>query len=104
MVRSPRLQMFSLLFGAAYLVCFYYNWALFRYYPINNEFSFSALPPKAGPAIMWYGWMAIAALVGIVGALIVPRRFAERLQPSWSWIVPILTLLAVFVYEKRWFF
>ena len=100
--RYPSVQIFSILFGIVYLACFYMDWAPFRYYPDASRFY---LTPhrEAGPAILWYGWLVAAAVVSAAIALAVPRRMAERLGPRWAWIVPLLTVIGVLIYEKRWF-
>ena len=106
-------KVFSLLFGVAYVACFYLNslypasqwWALFRYYPSVSQFTFQRLPPsEAGPAILWYAWFGEAALVSAAVALITPRKVADALAPSLSWIVPTVVVVGILVYEKRWFF
>jgi hypothetical protein len=44
-----------------------------------------------------------AALVSAAIALLVPRRFAERLGPVWAWAVPLAIVVLLLVYERRWF-
>jgi hypothetical protein len=101
-VRSPWIPIFSILFGVVYLTCFYMDWAPFRYYPDAGVF-YLKQHTEAGPAILWYGWVAAATAVSAAIALAVPRRLAERLGPGWAWIVPLLTVIGVLIYEKRWF-
>jgi hypothetical protein len=94
-----------MLFAVSYSLCFYYNWPLFAYYPQVNEFHLStALQSELGPPILWYGWMATAALFSAVVAVVVPRSLADRLWPGLAWAVPGATILAILIYEKRWFF
>jgi hypothetical protein len=100
--RYPSVQIFSILFGIVYLTCFYMDWAPFRYYPETSAF-YLKIHREAGPAILWYGWLAAAAVVSAAIAFAVPRRLAGRLGPSWSWIVPLLTVIGILIYEKRWF-
>ena len=98
------MKIFSLLFGAVYYACVYkVDWALFYYYPETNAFYLRAHPDD-GPAVLWYGWMATSALVSIPLALIVPRRIADRLWNGLLWLVPIGTVVAIFIHESRWFF
>ena len=97
------MKVFSLLFGAIYLATFYNGWAPFMYYPLVNEFHLSSQPPAAGPPILWYGWLATAAVISGILALLVPPRLTERLWHGWYWIVPAATLTVIFVYERRWF-
>jgi hypothetical protein len=35
--------------------------------------------------------------------MVVPRQLAERLQPGWAWAVPVVIVVLLFVYERRWF-
>jgi hypothetical protein len=101
-VRYPSVQIFSSTFGIVYLTCFYLDWAPFRYYPDTSAFFLKA-HREAGPAILWYGWVTAAAVVSAAIAFAVPRRLAERLGPGWAWIVPVLTVIGILIYEKRWF-
>jgi len=57
-----------------------------------------------GPAILWYGWLAVAAIVSAAVALIVPRRLAERLPNEFVWGVQLALVIIMFIYEKQWFF
>jgi hypothetical protein len=100
--RHPSVQIFSILFGIVYLTCFYMDWAPFRYYPEVSAFYLS-VHREAGPAILWYGWVTAAAVVSAAIAFAVPRRLAERLGPAWAWIVPVVTVIGILIYEKRWF-
>ena len=95
-------QIFSMLFGIVYITCFYMDWAPFRYYPDARVFHLKH-HPQDGPAILWYGWVAAAAAVSAGVALIVPQRLAERVGSAWTWLVPLLTIVGIFIYERRWF-
>ena len=100
--RRPSVEIFSMLFGIVYLTCFYMDWAPFRYYPDHRTFHVK-ITPQDGPAILWYGWVTAAAFVSAAIALLVPRRLAERLPPSWAWAVPLVIVVLLLVYERRWF-
>jgi hypothetical protein len=102
-MRSPAMLIFSMIFSIVYTICFYYNWALFRYYPAYAQFSLGPLGPEAGPAITWYGWIGWSVVVAGVVALIVPRRVAERISPTLVWGVGAAVLIGIAVYERRWF-
>jgi hypothetical protein len=91
-----------MLFGIVYLAAFYMDWAPFRYYPDTRAFHLTATP-KDGPAILWYGWVAAAAVVSAVIAALVPRQLGERLRPGWAWIVPLVIVVLLLIYERRWF-
>ncbi len=94
---------FSLLFVLTYTVCFYLNIALFKYYPLVREFHVTAQPESAGPPISWYGWLAVAFLVSAPIAVLIPRSLGNKIPATVAWLVPAIVLLAVLVYEKRWF-
>jgi hypothetical protein len=100
--RQPSVEIFSMLFGIVYLTCFYMDWAPFRYYPDARTFHLK-ITPQDGPAILWYGWVSAAAVVSAAVALLVPRQLAVRLQPAWAWAVPLIIVVLMFVYERRWF-
>jgi hypothetical protein len=104
-----RLKVFSGVYGVAYLGLFLYSElyrvALFRYYPVLGRFEREALPlDTAGPPILWYSWLAGAAIISLVCTVIVPRRWAERLGQTWVCGIPAGLLLAIIVYERRWFY
>lgn len=99
-----RVIVFSMLFVVAYTLCFYFNIALFKYYPMLREFHVTSQTQRsAGPPISWYGWIAVAALASGAVALIIPPRWTNRIPPAASWIVAAIVLIAVLIYEKRWF-
>jgi hypothetical protein len=100
--RRPSVEIFSVLFGIVYLTCFYMDWAPFRYYPDRRTFHIQ-ITPQDGPAILWYGWVTAAGVVSAAIALVVPRPLAERLGPSWAWVVPLVIVVLMLVYERRWF-
>ena len=47
--------------------------------------------------------VAAAAFVSAAIAWVVPLSLAERLRPSWAWIVPLVIAVLMLVYERRWF-
>jgi hypothetical protein len=91
-----------MLFGIVYLACFYMDWAPFRYYPDTRAFHLR-MTPQDGPAILWYGWVTAAAVMSVAIAAVVPDRVASRLGPGWAWLVPLLAIVFLFIYERRWF-
>ncbi len=56
-----------------------------------------------GVVILWYGWIATAALASAAIAFAVPKSMAERLWPGWAWIIPTAVVVAMLIYERRWF-
>ena len=91
-----------MLFGVVYLIFFYMDWSPFRYYPDARRFHLQ-ITPQEGPAILWYGWVAAAAVISAAIAAVVPRSLAERLRPDWVWVFPLVIVVLLFVYERRWF-
>jgi len=109
MTSDARLKVFSLVYGVAYFGLFLYSEftkvAMFRYYPVLGQFNRAALPLEtAGPPILWYSWLIGAAAIAAVLALIVPPRLGDRLGRNWVCGVPAALLLAIIVYERRWFY
>jgi hypothetical protein len=104
-VRYPQIKVFSILFGIVYTTCFYFNWALIRYYPIPAQWYRTSQPAsEAGPAILWYAWLAQAFVISAVIAALVPRKLAARITANAVWAIPALLILAIIVYERRWFY
>lgn len=99
-----RFAIFSIAFGIVYTLAFFFNAALFRYYPLIGQFHLGDQPKQAGPPISWYGWLATALVVSLPIALAVPRRLADRISPTWAGLIPAALIVLVLIYEKRWFF
>ena len=99
---DSRLTVFSIAFGLLYLVAFYYDLALFRYYPEVRQFHWLR-NDGLGVVILWYGWIATAGLASAAIAFAVPRKMAERLWPGWAWIIPTAAVVGMLIYERRWF-
>ena len=94
---------FSIVASVVYVLAYDFGWQLFRYYPLVKEFHLDAQPKSAGPAMMYYGWMATAAIAGLVVAAIVPKRLAARLWSGLAWAVPVALIAFTLFYEKHWF-
>jgi hypothetical protein len=104
MTGHGRFSIFSIVFGIVYTLAFFFSVAVFKYYPLVHEFHIANQPNTAGPPISWYGWIVTALLVSLPLALLVPRRWADRLSPTWAGLIPAALIFLVLVYEKRWFF
>ena len=97
---------FSVIFVIVYACSVDFNLALFTYHPQLNQFGWLVEPPKAGPAMYWYGWIltsTLAALFGSALALLLPRSWARWIWPGWTWLVPIAAI-AFFVYLLKGYF
>lgn len=104
MTGYARFRVFSILFGIVYCLCFYYNWAVFRYYPLLEGFRLQSQPAStAGPAILWYAWLAQAFVITAGLTLLVPNKLAARVSPTVVWVMPLATVVGILVYEQRWF-
>ena len=104
-----RLRVFSLFYGATYLAFFLYSercqCAMFRYYPVLGRFTRDPQPlAEAGLPILWYSWLLGALVISLVAMFLVPRKLAERLPHTWTWGVALAVILAIAVYERRWFY
>jgi len=101
-MKDSRLTIFSIMFSVLYLVAFYYDLALFRYYPEVTQFHWLR-NDGLGVVILWYGWIATATLASAAIAFAVPRNMAERLPPGWAWAIPTAAVVGMLIYERRWF-
>lgn len=101
-VPPARAMLFSVAAAIAYTLAEYFNWPLFHYYLSGGFHILEA--PGAGRTIHWYGWIATAVAAGALVALAAPRRILARFPADLTWMVLIATMLAVLVYEKRWFY
>lgn len=109
----PSFKVFSILFGVLYTTSFILQsnspttwlYGIFRYYPAVSQWSIGRLPPDvAGPAILWYAWLAAAAIASAAVALVVPKKLADRIPVSAVWMVPTLVVVGILFYERRWFY
>ena len=84
------------------------SWPLFTYFPAIDQWRWFLIPgtDNSGPPMWWYGWIASAALVGLVFALIslaLPERAFQRIWATLVWIVPIGAFLFLLNWELAWF-
>jgi hypothetical protein len=100
---AARCTLFSLVFALAYSLSYTFDWSLFQYYPLVGEIHRMPQPPAAGTPMMWYGWIATAALLALTAALLVPARWSEQLPAGWTWLVTTAALVYVLIYERHWF-
>jgi hypothetical protein len=83
---------FSAAFVIFYALAVLFNLALFTYHPQLKRFAFLVEPPKAGPAMYWYGWIATSALGAFLLsaiALTLPRQLTARISSDFVWLIPI---------------
>jgi hypothetical protein len=99
------LPAFTIVYAVLYALSFPYDLQLFMYYPATGEFSWTALPATSGPPINWYGWMATAAIGGLIAAALaclLPERWSARLA-SLSWIAPLAAMVVLTYLARHWF-
>jgi hypothetical protein len=97
---------FAVVYPVVYLLAVIKNYALFTYHPATEEFGLLVEPPKEGPAMYWYGWIATAVVSALIVGFIVsfvPERVRQRLWSGWSWAVPLCVML-FFGYLLRGYF
>ena len=86
---------FAVVFTIVYVIALEKNYALFTYHPAIYEFDLWTQPPREGPAMYWYGWLATSALAaGAAGLLacLLPQGLTRRLWSGWSWLAPLVAI------------
>jgi hypothetical protein len=97
---------FAVVYAVAYVIAVEKNYALFTYHPALQEFGFLVQPPRDGPAMYWYGWIATSAIAALVVSLIacaIPEGMTKRLWSGWSWAIPVAVMI-VFSYLLKGYF
>ncbi len=99
---SPRL--FTLTFAIVYAIVVIGNYPLFIYYPEVGQFSLTDLGTATmGPEMFYFGWIASAAVVALVPAVIIPKDIANRVPDGVFWLLPFIMFGAGFYRESDWF-
>ena len=92
---------FALVFGitfiVTYVLCVFKGWPLFTYHPATDRFAwgYELARRGEGPAMYWYGWIALCTIVGSVTgtlATFLPDSVVRRIPPALTWILPIVAL------------
>jgi hypothetical protein len=97
-------RIFTFVFGIGYAISVFENHPLFRYYPLVKRWSMQDLKdPSSGPAMSYYGWIAMAAIPAVLAAALVPNRIGDRLPAAIYWILPFVMLLVGVYNERTWF-
>jgi hypothetical protein len=97
---------FSATFAVLYVLSIEYNLALITYHPQLNQWEFLVGASKGITPMFWYGWLATAALGGILAAAVasvIPSRWSVWLWSGWAWVVP-LGAMAFIAYVLKDFF
>ena len=106
MTISRVFPVFSIAFAVIYIASVWDNLALFTYHPEPDLWGPLVQPPKQGPAMYWYGWLATAALGAAAFAalaLALPVKPLERAASVLVWLVPI-AMIGVISYILRGYF
>jgi hypothetical protein len=99
------LPLFAAVYAVLYVIAMYFNIAMFVLYPQTGLWSWHDVPGQRGPAMYWYGWIANAA----IGAAIISVLLAylpvlqRRISATGSWLVPLVSMLAVLFIIRSWF-
>src|SRR5215831_3376331 len=100
---------FSTAFAVFYLLAATFNYALITYHPLLHELDLLPQPPKAGPAMYWYGWImtaGIGALAVAAIALLVSDRWESWIQRAiifscaYAVLYVMVNGLALFIYDR----
>ena len=97
---------FAAVYALAYVIAVWKNLALFTYHPVTGTLGFGVEKSQDGPAMYWFGWIAMAAIPALAAAglaALVPGDSALRAKTAWAWIVP-LAVLVFFAYLLRGYF
>ncbi|MEA2946840.1 MAG: hypothetical protein QOI40_2170 [Alphaproteobacteria bacterium] len=110
---STRFRTFAITFAVVgsltYLVCLFFNWPLFTFHPATNRIvlGWEAARSGEGPNMTWYGWTAMALLVGsVVGflATLLPESMTRKIPLTLVWLVPILAVPYLVWDLRQWWF
>ena len=98
------LRVFSLVFGLVYTGAHLMGKPLWRYYPLVDKFSWTDLVDLAnGPSMNWYGWISWAVIIGVICAVIVPKRIGSKIPAAVFYVLPLVILACGFYTERQWF-
>ena len=110
---STKFRTFAITFAVVgsltYLVCLFFNWPLFTFHPATNRIAlgWEAARSGEGPNMTWYGWTAMALLVGsVVGflATLLPESMTRKIPLTLVWLVPILAVPYLAWDLRQWWF
>ena len=94
---------FTVIFCLAYIPVFALDWPLLLYYPLVKRVEFTELAGNAGPAMHWYGFVASAALAGLIAGLFLKDRWIPNLLLEWLWLAPVAATAASLYLLKGFF-
>jgi hypothetical protein len=100
----PRALSFSLGYAIVYIALYYLDLSPIRFYPETGALRFFVAPDDRGQIIVWYGWVGMATLAGLSAAYAIPKSVAARIPADLLWVTGVVLVVAVLMYERRWFF
>ena len=71
-IRKPSLfpaLVFAAVYALAYVIAVWKNLALFTYHPVPGTLAFGVEKPQDGPAMYWFGWIAMAAIPALAAEI-----------------------------------
>jgi hypothetical protein len=110
---SARFRTFAITFAIVgpviYMLCLQMNWPLFTFHPATNRIAlgWEAARSGEGPNMTWYGWTAMALLVGGVLsylATFLPESITKRIPLILVWLLPILAIPYLVYDLRQWWF
>jgi hypothetical protein len=110
---SARFKTFAITFAIVgpviYMICLQMNWPLFTFHPATNRIAlgWEAARSGEGPNMTWYGWTAMALLVGGVLsylATFLPESITKRIPLILVWLLPILAIPYLVYDLRQWWF
>jgi hypothetical protein len=110
---STKFRTFAITFAVVgsltYLVCLFFNWPLFTFHPATNRIAlgWEAARSGEGPNMTWYGWTAMALLIGsVVGflATLLPESTTRKIPLTLVWLIPILAVPYLAWDLRQWWF
>jgi hypothetical protein len=110
---SARFRTFAITFAIVgpviYMICLQMNWPLFTYHPATNRIvlGWEAARSGEGPNMTWYGWTAMALIVGgglSYLATFLPERITKRIPLILVWLLPILAIPYLIYDLRQWWF
>lgn len=95
---------FTIAFCCTYAVAFALNCPLFLYYPLHGDFSWGwQVLQGVGPAMVWYGFIADAVIVGLVAAMCLPSLAVGSRLRNYLWLFPCAAMLACVFFLRHFF-
>jgi hypothetical protein len=86
---------------AAYGAAVRFKLPLMTYEPVEG--AWQAGRGTGGLGMMWYGFVAAAALAGAVAGLVIPEPRSSRAWNAAQWLLPLALLILIAAHDSSWF-